>query len=175
MESYTLELHPSTQVYIALFENVKNASALKQRFIDQDATLTCSLINAKLVIDKSHILLATNRAVSDEANGTRKTQSIHSEILFNFGIINNIGKIFRTFGITDDTTNIIAVKVGGSEAEAESFMKENIQGDLVPLDNLKNITDFKEIEKVYQTGDQGQDKEKLLSLVAGGIALRGHT
>ncbi|KAI9484251.1 MAG: kinase binding protein CGI-121-domain-containing protein [Benjaminiella poitrasii] len=175
MESFNLELHPTKQVHIALFQNVKNASELRQRFIDQDTTLTCSLINANLVVNEFHILLATNRAVSDEANGARKTHNIHSEILYNFGIMNNIGKIFRTFGISDDTSNIIAVRVGDSKEKAETFMRENIQGDLVPLDNLTHITNLKEVEKAYQTGDQGQDRESLISLIAGGIALRGHT
>jgi EKC/KEOPS complex subunit CGI121/TPRKB len=51
METFKLELHPETEIHVALFQNVSNASELKQRFIDQDQTLTCCLINAKLVIE----------------------------------------------------------------------------------------------------------------------------
>lgn len=49
METCTLELHPTKKVHIALFQNVKNAPELRQRLINQDNTLACSLINAKLV------------------------------------------------------------------------------------------------------------------------------
>jgi EKC/KEOPS complex subunit CGI121/TPRKB len=53
MESFKLELHPDNQIHIALFQNVSNASELKQRFINQDQTLACCLINAKLVIGQT--------------------------------------------------------------------------------------------------------------------------
>lgn len=49
METCALELHPTKKVHIALFQNVTNAPELRQRLINQDNTLACSLINAKLV------------------------------------------------------------------------------------------------------------------------------
>ncbi|KAG2195682.1 hypothetical protein INT46_002019 [Mucor plumbeus] len=174
METCTLELHPTKKVHIALFQNVTNASELRHRLINQDNTLACSLINAKLVINKLHILLAVNRAVSDESIGKLKTHNVHSEILYDFGTTNNIGKSFTTFGITDDTTDVIAVKIGESEIDAELHMKECVKGDLVPLDNLLNITDLKLIENTYQIGDQKEDIDNIISLVADGMALRGH-
>lgn len=53
-------------------------------------------------------------------------------------------------------------------------MKECVKGDLVPLDNLLGITDLKLIENIYQIGDQKEDIDSIISLVAGGMALRGH-
>lgn len=53
-------------------------------------------------------------------------------------------------------------------------MKECVKGNLVSLDHLKNITDLKLIESTYQLGDQQQDIDSIISLVAGGMALRGH-
>ncbi|CAO3612778.1 unnamed protein product [Mucor fragilis] len=174
MEACTLELHPTRKVHIALFRNVTNASELRQRLISQDNTLACSLINAKLVINKLHVLLAANRAVSDESMGKLKTHNVHSEILYDFGTTNNIGKTFITFGIADDTTDVVAVKIGASEADAELHMKECVKGDLVSLGHLKDITDLKLIENTYQLGDQKQDVDSIISLVADGMALRGH-
>ncbi|KAI8643198.1 kinase binding protein CGI-121-domain-containing protein [Parasitella parasitica] len=174
MEACTLELYPDKKVYIALFKNVTNASELRQRLINQDSTLACSLVNAKLVINKVHILLAANRAVSDESTCKLKTHNIHSEILYDFGVTNNIKKTFITFGIADDTTDVVAVKIGESETDAELHMKECVQGHLVPFDHLSNITDLKLIENTYQLGIQNQDTSTILSLVAGAMALRGH-
>ncbi|KAF1806563.1 kinase binding protein CGI-121-domain-containing protein [Mucor lusitanicus] len=174
METCTLELHPTKKVHIALFRNVTNAPELRQRLINQDSTLACSLINAKLVINKLHVLLAANRAVSDESMGKLKTHNVHSEILYDFGTTNNIAKTFITFGIADDTADVVAVKIGESEADAEMHMKECVKGNLVSLDHLKNITDLKLIESTYQLGDQQQDIDSIISLVAGGMALRGH-
>lgn len=50
MESFTLDLFPNAgQVHIALFKNVSNASELKQRLANQDATLKCALVDASYV------------------------------------------------------------------------------------------------------------------------------
>ncbi|KAL9541650.1 hypothetical protein MBANPS3_009004 [Mucor bainieri] len=174
METCTLELYPTKKVHIALLRNVTNAPELRQRLINQDSTLACSLINAKLVINKLHVLLAANRAVSDESMGKLKTHNVHSEILYDFGTTNNIAKTFITFGIADDTTDVVAVKIGESEADAEMHMKECVTGDLLSLDQLKDITDLKLIANTYQLGEQKQDTDSIISLVAGGMALRGH-
>lgn len=53
-------------------------------------------------------------------------------------------------------------------------MKECVKGDLVSLGHLKDITDLKLIENTYQLGDQKQDVDSIISLVADGMALRGH-
>lgn len=42
------------------------------------------------VLNTFHVLLATNRAVSEELSGKLKTHNIHSEILYNFGLTNNV-------------------------------------------------------------------------------------
>ncbi|CEP11660.1 hypothetical protein [Parasitella parasitica] len=174
METCCLELYPDKKVHIALFKNVENASELRQRLLTQDSTLACSLINAKLVINKIHILLAVNRAVSDEFTGKLKTHNVHSEILYGFGVTNNIGKTFSTFGIADDTTDVLAVKIDESERDAESHLRKCVQGHLVPLDDLSTTTDLKSIENIYQLGNLEQDTNIILSLVAGAMALRGH-
>ncbi|KAL0090354.1 hypothetical protein J3Q64DRAFT_1729486 [Phycomyces blakesleeanus] len=50
MESYKLELHPVRgQAHVCLFRNVTNAPELRQRLINQDATMACALVNAELV------------------------------------------------------------------------------------------------------------------------------
>lgn len=50
MESYILELNPERgPVHFALFQNVENASELRQRFSNLDLDLGLSLIDASLV------------------------------------------------------------------------------------------------------------------------------
>ncbi|KAI8991477.1 kinase binding protein CGI-121-domain-containing protein [Mycotypha africana] len=174
MESFKLDTQPDKQVHIALFKNVANSPELRHRLSSQDQTLTCCLLNAKMVVNPFHVLLAVNRAISDEiAKGKLKTHNIHSEILYNFGLTNNIGKTFQNFGISDDTADVIAVKVGCEADEAESFMKDCVKGELVPLQELANVTDLQAIEQVYQLGNLNQDPQRIMSLVAGGMALRG--
>ncbi|KAI8345339.1 kinase binding protein CGI-121-domain-containing protein, partial [Blakeslea trispora] len=160
----------------ALFENVKNAADLKQRISNQDMTLACALINANLVIDRFVVLLTANRALADDSTGSLKTHSLHSEILFNFGATNNIGKTYTTFGIDDTTTQLVAIKIGdaSSTKEAEDFLRENIQGDIVAFEKLESIRDLEAITKAYHFKNSPRDVKSIQSLVASAIALRGH-
>ncbi|OBZ91153.1 hypothetical protein A0J61_00778 [Choanephora cucurbitarum] len=178
MESYTLENFPHQQVHYALFDNVKNAPELKQRISSQDMTLACALINANLVIDRRVVLLTANRALADESTGSLKTHSLHSEILFDFGATNNIGKTYTTFGIDTTTTQLVAIKITeatpSSAKEAEAFLTSNIQGDMVPFDRLESMHDLKAIMKAYQLKTPSEDRQTIESLITSAIALRGH-
>lgn len=51
-------------------------------------------LTIKQVINKLHVLLAANRAVSDESIGKLKTHNVHSEILYDFGTTNNVSRDF---------------------------------------------------------------------------------
>ncbi|ORE04396.1 CGI-121-domain-containing protein [Rhizopus microsporus var. microsporus] len=176
MESFTLELFPNAgQVHIALFKNVSNASELKQRLANQDATLMCALVDASYVLNLFHALLAINRAVHEQEQQKLKTSSVYSQIIFDFAPNTNIAKAFHQFGLQDHTTNVIAIKIGDSPEEAENFMKQCIKGDMVPLENLSSVRDLKAIKKAYQISDKEQDLQQITSLVAGAIALKGHS
>ncbi|KAI9260576.1 kinase binding protein CGI-121-domain-containing protein [Phascolomyces articulosus] len=174
MESHTLELYPERgQVHIALFRNITNAPELRQRLIAQDKTLACALVEANVVMNVLHILLAVNRAVHDEQNNQIKSHNVHSEIVVDLSPTVNIAQAFRRFGLTDDTKDLLVVKVGGDASEVEKEMRENVKGDLVALNQLEQIRDIKKIKKYYQVGNE-EDTDMILQLVASAMALKGH-
>ncbi|KAI9320541.1 kinase binding protein CGI-121-domain-containing protein [Dichotomocladium elegans] len=174
MESHPLELYPDRgQVHIALFRNVTNAGELRQRLISQDPTLSCALVDAKVVLSPFHALLAVQRAVHDEQSGKLKSHNINSEIVFDFSPNTNIAQSLRRFGIDETTQHLVVIKLGGNAVEVEKELRGNIQGDLVPLSELDHVRDIKTIQKYYQLGNQENDPAKLMQLVAGAIALKG--
>ncbi|CAO3597370.1 unnamed protein product [Absidia cylindrospora] len=174
MESHTINLYPDIgQVHIGLFNNVTNAEQLRQRLLKQDTTLVCALVDATLVFNGLHALLAINRAIHDWQRDQLKTHNVHSEIVFDFSNSVNISQSLRRFGINDQSQQLLVIKVGGSSSEVESFMRDNVQGDLVSLDHLEQYRDMKRIQKYYQIGDQSGNMEKVLPLIAGAIALKG--
>lgn len=175
MESFTLELCPHKgPVYLGLFENVTNSSGLKQRLEEQDPTLNCTFVNAAMVINSFHALLAVNRAVLSEQRNKMKTHSLQSEIIFDFSHTTNITKTLAQFGMQDQVKNVLAIVVGGTAVEAESSMKKYVQGEMVSIDHLNTVRDLALIEQVYQIKDQSQQPDRILELVAGSMALKGH-
>ncbi|KAI8976974.1 kinase binding protein CGI-121-domain-containing protein [Pilobolus umbonatus] len=174
MESFTLELYPNKgQVHIALFQNVTNSAQLKQRLEEQDVTLGCTLVNAAMVMNRFHVLLAINKAVRDEQLNKLKTHNIYSEIIFDFSPTTNIAKTLAQFGMQDNMRHVIGITLGGAPAEAEVTLKKAIHGEMVPFDQLNLVRDLRLIEEIYRTGDQSQQSDKIMPLVTGAMALKG--
>ncbi|KAJ2961107.1 hypothetical protein NQZ79_g3624 [Umbelopsis isabellina] len=175
MESFQLELHPDKgSVHVALFKNVKNAPDLRQRLLSQDTTLSVALVNATLVVSKFQILLAVNKAVHKEASGKLKTHNVNSEIVYDFSSTNNISQSLRRYGVADDSTALIVIKVGGDPSETENIMKTDVHGELVSLSSIPEFTDMAAVRKYYQLNDKElpNDAEGLMPLIAGAMALK---
>ncbi|KAI8146909.1 kinase binding protein CGI-121-domain-containing protein [Fennellomyces sp. T-0311] len=173
MESHTLELYPDRgPVHVALFRNVTNATELRQRLIAQDTTLTCALVEATVVMNVFHILLAANRAVHDEHYNQIKSHNVHSEIVVDLSHTPNIAQSFRRFGLTDKTKDLVVVKVGGDATEVEKEFRQNVQGDLTPLSQLEELRDLKTIKKYYQLGNE-ENPDTIMQLIASAMALKG--
>ncbi|KAG2224896.1 hypothetical protein INT45_010845, partial [Circinella minor] len=174
MESHTLELYPERgQVHIALFRNITNAPELRQRLIAQDTTLACALVEANVIMNVFHILLAVNRAVHDEQNNQIKSHNVHSEIVVDLSSTPNITQSFRRFGLSDETKDLLVIKIGGDASEVKKEMRKNIKGKLVPLRQLEDLRDIKKIKKYYQVGNE-ENPNVILQLVASAMALKGH-
>ncbi|KAI7877154.1 CGI-121-domain-containing protein [Lichtheimia hyalospora FSU 10163] len=178
MESHTLDLYPNRgPVHMALFRKVTNAPDLRQRLIAQDQSLSYALIDASLILNPFHALLAVNRAVHDEQNNQLKSHNINSEIVIelspNAVTRTQIAQSLRRFGISDNSQNLLVIKVGGEAGDVQQDMINNIKGELVPLSELDQMHDIKSIQKYYQLGNQESDPQQMLPLVTGAMALKG--
>ncbi|CAO3663896.1 unnamed protein product [Rhizopus microsporus] len=126
MESFTLDLFPNAgQVHIALFKNVSNASELKQRLANQDATLKCALVDASYVLSLFHALLAINRAVHEQEQQKLKTSSVYSQIIFDFAPNTNVKQQVITIGITISSSVIIDCQSISSVWYTRSYNKRH--------------------------------------------------
>ncbi|CAO3607879.1 unnamed protein product [Cunninghamella echinulata] len=164
MELFNIELYPQVgQVHIGLFQQVTNAKELRQRLLSQSNTSMCSCES----------YFAINRAVHDWQQNQLKTHNVHSEIVFDFSNWVNIAQSFKRYGIDDQSQQLLVIKIGGTSSEVEKFMRDNIQGDLVPLNQLEQLRDLKKIQKYYQLGDQNGNQDKIMPLIAGSMAMKG--
>ena len=92
---------------------------------------------------------------------------------------------FRKFGVTDDTRNLVAVKITDSDPEMfQRILDKHVQGHVVPCtaENLSKCSDEAFIRKVYklpppaQAGvDQGHQQQELELSILGLMAIRGAT
>ncbi|KAJ5933916.1 hypothetical protein N7454_006245 [Penicillium verhagenii] len=182
-------------VFVALYRNVENADFLLQQLLAGNTEFEYALIDASMILSRTHAITAIFRAVNDYMNKRLKSRNVHSEIVFSFSAANNIADSFRKFGISDSTKDLLVVKVAVSpEITYDSVarhLETSIQGISVTFDDqsISEISEFAKIKKAYKlgalptpqaktdakeaNGTPDDAKRRLELSILGAIALRG--
>lgn len=144
-------LHLENKAYIiyqALLSDVKNTKELREQIFANK--LKCCLIKPSLIVDPWIVAVAANKAIDSELSNTMTTKSVYTEILYNLSSSKNISESLKQFGVQDGDTDVLAVLVTKDESgdEMKSILNE-IHGSVVPLEDIKKITNEKLISKLH--------------------------
>ncbi|KAF9174642.1 hypothetical protein BGX20_010459 [Mortierella sp. AD010] len=173
MESYPIDVVPSAgSIHMACFINVKNATDLKERLLEQDKTLTFAMVESSLIMDVFQLLLAATKAAQDNETGKLSTQSLSSEIIYNLSPSKNIAESLKRFGITEDTTSLIAVKIGGNPDEVLEDMSKTVDGILVSFSKLDQEKDMSKLRQYYKIDPKVTDDKAMLNWIIGAMAMK---
>ncbi|KAF8977247.1 hypothetical protein BGZ46_007536 [Entomortierella lignicola] len=149
MESYTIDVLPNAgSIHMACFTAVKNAADLKERLQEQDKALSFAMVESNLIMDVFQLHLAATKAAQDNEAGKLSTQSLNSEIIYNLSPTKNIAESLKRFGITEDTTSLIAVKIGGNPDEVLDEMSKTVDGILVSFSKLDQEKDMDKLRQI---------------------------
>ncbi|KRZ70377.1 TP53RK-binding protein [Trichinella papuae] len=132
---------------ICLFREVKNANHLLAEL--RNGKITGSLIKAELVHSTFQLLAAANRALHASKHEKMITKNVHTELIYSLSPTTSISDSLLTFGINENTTDIIAALVGDSSGDCLTKLLKVIKGKSVPLKELKNVTNVSKIKEVY--------------------------
>lgn len=155
LQSFHLAHLPQTHcVHVGLFNEVSNATFLRQQLLDANPLFEYAFISASSLISATHLFAAIYRAVNDQLSHRLKSRNVHSEIVFSLSPNNNIADAFRRFGIGPDTKDLCVVRVGGDAAAVATHLTENVRGTSVEFSDeaLRNMTDWTAVRKVYKLG-----------------------
>ena len=94
--------------------------------------------------------------------------------------LRKIAESFRRFGISDDSTNILAIKVGAEASQVESHLRQYDEGDSSVFSDevLAQLCDSARIRKIYrvdmtQKDDPETVRKEAEAFVLGSMALKG--
>ncbi|KAI6033816.1 kinase binding protein CGI-121-domain-containing protein [Pisolithus microcarpus] len=160
-------------VYAAKFKDVKNAEALRSRIVkaasldgagaegeaERDA-LNFAFVEAKLITSSLHLETAIYQALLSESQGSLRTKTIHSEIIWALNPTNNISEAIKLFGVSSRTTDLILVHAATSNAcDVHQKMLNIVEGSLVPMSTIPDSTSWADVKKHYKLNGESALKE----------------
>ena len=141
------------EVFIALVVGAQAGDQLREAAKDQQFTF----LNPVRIYSTQHMLAGINRAVYNNAQGTLKTHSVYSEIIYSTAATNSIRDAFVGLGIQPENPSLLVIAL--SQTELENAVKISC-GEIVPLARLDEFTNKEQVIKSYGI------KEKELSVVS---------
>ncbi|KAF8158967.1 kinase binding protein CGI-121-domain-containing protein [Mycena galopus ATCC 62051] len=170
MESYQVGHFPPhlSCVHAALYTNVSDPDLLRKRLItastaegaagerERDA-VNFAFIDARLITSVNHLRTAVYQALLADSQGALRTKTVHSEIIWALNPTNNISEAMRRYGVSDTSTALVVVRIGGPELTAEVVerdMDAAVKGTKVPFAELRDLTDWAAVKKYHKLGNE---------------------
>ncbi|KXS12041.1 CGI-121-domain-containing protein [Gonapodya prolifera JEL478] len=112
--------------HVWLFGNVAHQKTIRQAIIkgkttDGQTVPESAIVDARMIVDVSQLLLAATRALLNQRHGKLKTRTVYSEIIFNLSPGTNISESLRTFGVRDDSTALLALVLSSSQSPPDDL------------------------------------------------------
>ncbi|KIM79467.1 hypothetical protein PILCRDRAFT_823362 [Piloderma croceum F 1598] len=196
METYTLSHFPAqlSLVHVALYMAVTNAPSLRARIIKAATTqgvegdhersaVNFAFVDARLITGRLHVQTAIYQAILAESQGSLRTKTVHSEILWALNPSNNITEAIRRYGVSDTTTALFVIRVTSPDlTDVEVKMNAVVSGTLSPLSSLNQLTDWPSIRKYHKlntepaikeaVGDSGREHAIVDNIVVSTVAMK---
>ncbi|KAJ6584670.1 CGI-121-domain-containing protein [Mycena capillaripes] len=170
MQSYQLPQFPThlSCVHAALYTDVSDSALLRKRLITASTAegsdgerereaVNFSFIEARLITSVCHLRTAIYQAILAESQGGLRTKTVHSEIIWALNPTNNISEAMRRYGVSDATTALIVVRIGGPEFSAENVERDMdaiVKGTKASFSMLRDLTDWTAVKKYHKLGNE---------------------
>ncbi|CAH1783607.1 unnamed protein product, partial [Owenia fusiformis] len=139
--------HTEFRVAIALYKDVENSKQLRNMIMD--GAVEAALIKPSQIIDKTQLLSAANIAVHLHSCNKKITRNVHSEVLYSLSPTKQITNSFKTFGIQDNDSELVAVVIHERDVDIDGILAP-IDGTRIDIDEISNYTNETSIKKTYK-------------------------
>ena len=128
MTLHTFDMFPEYALTILAYTNVTNANEIIPNL--QAQSLSSAVLKTMSVASLFTLLSAANRALHNASHKQLKTRALESELLYNLSPSHSITHAFKTFGVADDSTDVLVCAFNAS-ADTITALDQIIAGEQV--------------------------------------------
>ncbi|AET39195.1 Cgi121p Ecym_4116 [Eremothecium cymbalariae DBVPG len=135
------------KVQLAFFKDVVNVQDIRSKV----AELPFGFIDARNVLSLEQLSSAVYKALIEVKYNKMRSKNLNSEVVLSLSPTSNIGDALRSFGIQEDSSVLILVRVASmDESSEERDFSSLIEGSEIELsdDNLRKYADIELIKRV---------------------------
>lgn len=157
-----------------------NASEIRRSVLQGEGTTLpeAALIDASLILDPIIVRAAGGMAWQQHTSSTQelKSRTLHSELVFCLSGSKHIGRSLATFGIKDDTKNLLVAMFDASTEDIDT-LKKCIHGRMVTEEDairqeLLSICDEQAVRKAYKVSEEELEVGSMTEAILCRIAAR---
>ncbi|KAI5957805.1 CGI121 [Candida theae] len=177
---------PQRKALISLFKDVpeENLKTIKEQLIQANPKYDYCFLNTKYIISLEQLQNSIHKSILHLEHNSMQAKTLNTEILLNLSPVNVISEAIKRFGISDDCSNVIVVKVVSSDEDIVTFKRELgdiVGGEGVAISDevLLELVDVSKFKKIYKLNDAAFSSEEnlqgqLTRLAIGACLLRGY-
>ena len=177
---------PQHKAIITLFKNVpvSTLKTIKEQLIQANPKYDYCFLNTKYIISLEQLQNSIHKSILHLVNNSMQAKTLNTEILLNLSPVNVISDAIKRFGILDDCSNVIVVKVvlpDDDIAQIEKDLTDIVDGECVAITDevLLELVDVSKFKKIYKLNDavfaaDGNQQGQLTRLAIGACLLRGY-
>jgi EKC/KEOPS complex subunit CGI121/TPRKB len=158
-KEFVIPVFTKYKCFAVLVNNVENLQTIKENLIKGNTDYDYAFINAKNITSLEQLYSVYYKVMLDERNGTMKSRTLHTEIIYALSPFKNIMDCLNKYGISKTADSLLVIKIMNAEdASAENVqyqlanIKAIVHGDFIELSdiNLQKSVDMKLLEKNYK-------------------------
>lgn len=144
-----LPLIPSlNKLHVCLFTDVKNCSEIRKLVVGGMPT-EYAFLNAELVPSLFALQVAAQKALAASLDGTLRTKSLHTEIVYNISGCAHIAESLSRFGVNDSTTHLLIARIDATDEELD-HLSTLVEGNVALIERLSELTSTATVLKYYK-------------------------
>jgi tRNA threonylcarbamoyladenosine modification (KEOPS) complex Cgi121 subunit len=156
----TIQDSELSEISFHVYREVENAAEIRSTIFS--SKLPICLVQPQLVWDQFQLKAGIAKALQNEKDGTMKTRTFATEILYWLSPSTNISESLKKVGAGDEAREILVL------SKEEDFLKirDLIKGTEIPLEEMGKLRDSQRISEAYgvnQVGELYKSRDDLLS------------